>query len=116
MPPDMTHPPCMSCHAHDELEDEFIKMKSRNYEEHEAIGIALAKITTSNDWIIKIGASLVGGIGIIFLMVWALHTKEHTTEKNIVEIKTKIEYIGTGIKETKSDIYRKIKECQNESW
>jgi len=104
---DYTYPPCESCSSHDELEKEFFSMKNKNTIEH--VGII-----TSLKWIIRIGSSLVAGIGIIFFMVWALHSKENKTDKKLVELSTKIEYIGLGIVETKADMYKRIEDCEDE--
>ncbi len=101
-----TEPPCISCNAHDELEDKFYDMKTLNNIEH-------TRIITSLKWIIRIGSSLVAGIGIIFFMVWGLHTKENGTEAKISEIDTKMEYVRMDLKETKADVHKHIDKCKD---
>jgi len=98
MPP--TEPPCNACNAHEHLEEKFMDMKSRNYQEHEHIKIALTKVQTSSDWIVIIGSSLVAGIVGIFGMLWYLHTEENKVEDAVIEMKTDIKYIGIKIQDS----------------
>ncbi len=111
---DFTSPPCIACSLHNGLESEFTNMKSRNYTEH-------MEIKTSLVWMVRIGSSLVAGIGIIFFMVWSLQTEKGDTEKAVVEIRSDIKYLGEKIdqnldhqKEVKLEIYKEIDECKDD--
>ena len=110
----VTKPPCDACNAHDILEDKFYEMKNENSVEHATITKSLGENTVEHRWIIAIGSSLVAGVGLVFAMVWALHTKENTTSSNIAEIKTSLKYVSSGIKETKVDVYRRLEDCEDE--
>jgi len=92
--------PCIKCVSHEHLEDKFMDMKSRNYQEHEHIKIKLAEVKTSSDWIVIIGSSLVAGIVAIFAMLWFLHTEENKVEDAVIEMKTDIKYIGIKIQDS----------------
>jgi len=109
-----TVPPCLACDAHNELEDKFTEMKSRNYTEH-------AEIKTTLKWMILIGSALVTGIGVIFLMVWNLHTDGNEAVKAVTRIEYNIKGISEDIKESneqynkdKTLIYEDIKECRRD--
>ncbi len=108
----VTEPPCHSCHKHDELEDKFEDMRSRNYTEH-------AEIKTTLLWGSKVLWAIVTLVGFTFLMVWNMNKDIAKTDKNVIGIQKDIRYIGEKIdanmehqKETKKDVYDKIGECE----
>ena len=91
---DHTQPPCKACHAHDDLEDKFTDMRSRNYSEH-------TELKTTLRWMTYIGSALVTGIGLIFLMVWDMHSQKQETENLVGIIQTDIKYIAKEVKDVK---------------
>ena len=108
-----TFPPCISCNAHDELEDKFEDMRGRNYTEHAEIKTALA-------WGSKVLWTIVTLVGFTFLMVWNMRTDSAETKEDVAGIKKDIQYIGQKIdeniehqKETKKDIDNKIDTCRD---
>jgi len=92
---DHTQPPCLSCHAHNDLENEFQKMRAKNFTEH-------ATINANLKWIMIIGVTLVGLMGFIL--------REHlASSKFIATISNNVTHVVEAIKDNKSD----IKDCKN---
>ena len=52
---DITHPPCISCNAHDDLEAKFYKMKAANKDEHTAILTSVDRVVSNIKWMNLIG-------------------------------------------------------------
>ncbi len=92
-----TQPPCLSCHAHDQLETEFLEMKRRNYREHDEIKTNLTELKTSVGWIVTIGATLVALIGFTFL-------NESKTANTVAKIGTSIVHVVNSLKDQKKEI------------
>ena len=84
MKEDYTHPPCNSCHAHDDLEDKFIDMKDNNRNEHSEILTQLDKTISNIQWMNVIGKWILATmLGYFVAIGYYIFTRDHVSSKDI---------------------------------
>ena len=90
---EITHPPCASCNAHDELERHMKSSQDQNKQEHNEILSKLEASITNVRWMKTIGAwILTTMLGYYIVIGYYIFTTDHVTSSEIINLTNEVKH------------------------